>query len=277
MSRADVHIVTHTNAFVGCDNAAQYLLVMFKTGDSNSVGLAQELLTQLDPQVPGEQNSWNCDTLGEWAAAAPHIAYIELFFHTNQAATDWFIGPVQDAAATGAMDASPSLGAAVDEHLGHPGEATTLSATSLDRYPGFGQSAEAVRRDETIAYWEAFQRELLIRECMGEAGFDYAPAVAFPAGDVREGRGGPARPGSGVTLRVRRAPGRRPGTGSTRQPVRRRPGAVQPGAAAGERHRRRRDGPDRRRSGGAPRRGVRHRWLLRPGRRGGPERLGCPV
>jgi hypothetical protein len=184
---ADVHIVTHTNAFVGCDNAAQYLLVMFKTGDANSVGLAEELLQQLDPQVPGGQNSWDCDTLGECAAAAPHIAYIELFFHTNQAATDWFIGPVKDPNATGAMDASPSLGAAVDEHLGHPGAAApTLSTTSLDQYPGFGQSTEAVLRDETIAYWEAFQREHLIRECMGQAGFDYAPAVAFPTGDLRE-------------------------------------------------------------------------------------------
>jgi hypothetical protein len=188
---ADVHIVTHTNAFVGCDNAAQYLLVMFKTGDSNSVGLTQDLLAHLDPQVPGGQNSWNCDTLGECAAAAPHIAYIELFFHTNQAATDWFVGPVKDANATGAMDASPSLGAAVDEHLGHPGAgAATLAASSLDQYPGFGQSPEAVLRDETIAYWEAFQRELLIRECMGEAGFDYAPAAAFPVGDLREVAGG---------------------------------------------------------------------------------------
>jgi hypothetical protein len=184
---ADVHIVTHTNAYVGCDNTAQYLLVMYKTGDTNSMGLTGNLLEQLDPQVPGGQNSWNCDNLGECAAAAPHIAYIELFFHTNQAAADWFVGPLGDAQATGAMDASPYLGAALDEHLGHPGAAaTTLSTSALDDYAGFGQSTAATRRDETIAYWEAFQREQLIAACMAEAGFEYAPAVAFPTGDMLE-------------------------------------------------------------------------------------------
>ena len=184
---ANVHIVTHSNAFGGCDNSAQYLLVMFKTGDANSIGLKDELLQQLDPQVPGGQNSWNCDTLGECAANASHIAYIELFFHTNQAATDWFIGPGDDPEARGAMDASPFLGLAVDEHLGYPRAAdATTSTASLDEYAGFGRSPDAVLRDETIAYWEAFQREQLIGECMAGAGFDYLPAVAFPAGDMLE-------------------------------------------------------------------------------------------
>jgi hypothetical protein len=184
---ADVHIVTHTNAYVGCDNAAQYLLVMYKSGDANSAGLTDDLLQQLDPQVPGGRNSWNCDNLGECAAAAPHIAYIELFFHTNQAASDWFVGPLDDPEASGAIDASPALGAAVDAHLGHPrAAATSLSAAALDRIPGFGQSPPAVARDETIAYWEAYQREVTIRECMAEAGYEYAPAVAFPTGDMLE-------------------------------------------------------------------------------------------
>jgi hypothetical protein len=184
---ADVHIVTHTNAYGGCDNPAQYLLVMFKTGDANSVGLTGDLLNQLDPQVPGGRNSWNCDNLGECAAAAPHIAYIELFFHTNQAAADWFVGPLDDTNATGAMAASPHLGAALDEHLGFPrAAAATLSAAALDEYAGFGQSVEATQRDETIAYWEAFRREQLVGACMAEAGFDYAPAVAFPTGDMLE-------------------------------------------------------------------------------------------
>jgi hypothetical protein len=184
---ADVHIVTHTNAYVGCDNTAQYLLVMYKTGDANSIGLKDHLLGRLDPQVPGGQNSWNCDNLGECAASAPHIAYIELFFHTNQAAADWFIGPLDDAQATGAMDASPQLGLALDEHLGQPrAEVVTQTMSLLDEYTGFGQSAEAVQRDETIAYWEAFEREQLIAECMADAGFDYTPAVAFPTGDMLE-------------------------------------------------------------------------------------------
>jgi hypothetical protein len=184
---ANVHIVTHTNAYVGCDNAAQYLLVMFRSGDANSIDLKDNLLQQLDPQVPGSRNSWNCDRLGECAADAEHVAYIELFFHTNQPATDWFVGPGDDPEATGAMDASPYLGVALDEHLGYPrAVATAVSTTSLDQFAGFGQSPDAVLRDETIAYWEAFEREQLMRECMADAGFDYAPAVAFPTGDMIE-------------------------------------------------------------------------------------------
>lgn len=184
---ANVHVVTHSNAFGGCDNPAQYLLVMFKTGNANSTGLSNHLLQQLDPQVPGGRNSWNCDSLGECAARAEHIAYIELFFHTNQAAADWFIGPGDDPEATGAMNASPFVGAALDAHLGHPRAAeSALSEASFDRYPGFGRSEAAALRDETIAYSEAFEREQLVRECMADAGFSYVPAVAFPRGDMLE-------------------------------------------------------------------------------------------
>jgi hypothetical protein len=182
---ANVHIVTHTNAFEACGNAAQYLLVMFKSADANSIDLKDNLLQQLDPQVPGGQNSWNCDNLGECGANAAHIAYIELFFHTNQAATDWFVGPGDDPEARGGMDASPYLGVALDEHLGYP-RAAAVSTTSLDQYFGFGQSPDAALRDETIAYWEAFEREQVVRECMARAGFDYAPAVAFPTTDMVE-------------------------------------------------------------------------------------------
>lgn len=183
---ANVHIVTHSNAFgAGCGDAAQYLLVMFKTGNANSMGLRDELLARLDPQVPGGRNSWNCDTLGECASNAAHIAYIELFFHTNQAAVDWFVGPASDPHATGAMSASPHLGLALDEHLGYP-RSTGVLASPLDAYPGFGRSADAVLRDETIAYWEAFRREQFVATCMGDAGFDYTPAVAFPAQDTAD-------------------------------------------------------------------------------------------
>lgn len=54
------------------------------------------------------------------------------------------------------------------------------SPFSLDKYPGFGRSADAALRDDTIAYWEAFQREQLIAGCMAVAGFAYALDVAFP-------------------------------------------------------------------------------------------------
>lgn len=51
----------------------------------------------------------------------------------------------------------------------------------LDQYPGFGRSPEASLRDDTIAYWEAFRRELDIETCMSSNGFAYWPAVAFPS------------------------------------------------------------------------------------------------
>ena len=51
-------------------------------------------------------------------------------------------------------------------------------------YPGFGRSPDAVRRDNTIAYGEAFEREQSIAACMADAGFRYTPAVAFPAEDT---------------------------------------------------------------------------------------------
>lgn len=62
----------------------------------------------------------------------------------------------------------------------------------LDKYPGFGRSADAGLRDDTIAYWEAFQREQLIADCVAVAGFAYAPDVAFPTEAVvaiAEGQG----------------------------------------------------------------------------------------
>lgn len=62
----------------------------------------------------------------------------------------------------------------------------------LDKYPGFGRSADAALRDDTVAYWEAFQREQLIADCMAVAGFAYVLDVAFPTEAVvaiAEGQG----------------------------------------------------------------------------------------
>ncbi|HEX6425196.1 MAG TPA: S-layer homology domain-containing protein [Acidimicrobiales bacterium] len=183
---ANVHIATHTNAFgAGCGDPVQHLLVMYRSNNADSMGLRQALLDQLDPHVPGDQSTRNCDTLGECGALAPHVAYLELFFHTNEEATDWFTGPAHDPRPTGAVQASPFVGAALDQHLGSP-RAAEAAASVLDAYAGFGISADAELRDETIAYAEAFEREEVVRECMAEAGFEYAPAVAFPAGDVAE-------------------------------------------------------------------------------------------
>jgi hypothetical protein len=196
---AQVHVVTHTNAFEGCGNAAQYVLVMFKEGDVNSIGLRDELVAKLDPVVPGGRNSWNCfGVLGECSANAAHVAYVELFFHTNKAATDWFQGSHNNKCDQGCgwQAGGKALADAIDDHLGNPRAVSDPAAFALDGVEGFGRSPEATLRDDTIAYAEAFQRELGIATCMSGAGFEYTPAVAFPAervADIAAGLG--ASPG----------------------------------------------------------------------------------
>ncbi|MFD9946808.1 hypothetical protein ACFWYW_00105 [Nonomuraea sp. NPDC059023] len=87
---ADVHIVTHSNAIGGCPNSTQYLLVMFPSGSPKSTALTNELIEDLNPVVPGGSNKWDCDGLAECHAQAPHRVYVELFFHTNQQAVNWY-------------------------------------------------------------------------------------------------------------------------------------------------------------------------------------------
>jgi hypothetical protein len=186
---AQVHVVTHTNANVGCGNAAQYVLVMFKEGDANSTALRDQLLAKLDPVVPGHRNSWNCfGELAECSANAPHVAYVELFFHTNKAATDWFTGPHDNKCDQGCgwQAAGKGLADAIDDHLGNPRAASDPATFALDGYAGFGRTPEAVLRDDTIAYAEAFQRQVRVASCMSDAGFDHSPAVAFPADRVAD-------------------------------------------------------------------------------------------
>jgi len=113
---ANVHLVTHTNGFGGCpQTSAQYLLVMFRTGFWGSTDLTSKLLTYLDPVLPGGQQSWNCDGLDECVSArAAHRAYVELFFHDNQASVNAF-------QTAGYVDNNTwRYGWAVDAHLGYP-------------------------------------------------------------------------------------------------------------------------------------------------------------
>lgn len=210
---AQVHVVTHTNANgQGCGDAAQYVLVMFKQGDANSTGLSDELLAKLDPVVPGARNSWNCfGVLAECSANASHVAYVELFFHTNKAATDWFMGPHDGKCTQGCgwQDAGKGLADAIDDHLGNPRALSDPSTFALDVYEGFGRSPEALLRDDTIAYREAFQREVEVASCMSDAGLNYAPAVAFPADRVAAIAAGlgvrPQWPASGSPASVNQA------------------------------------------------------------------------
>jgi hypothetical protein len=209
---AQVHIPTHTNANVGCGDSAQYVLAMFKEGDANSTRLRDQLLAKLDPVVPGGRNSWNCfGRFAECSANAPHVAYLELLFHTNKAATDWFMGPHDGKCAQvcGWQAGGKGLADAIDDHLGNPRAVSDPAAFALDGYEGFGRSPEAVLRDDTIAYAEAFQREVEVAACMSDAGFEHSPAVAFPAdrvADIAAGLGvGPRWPASGAPASRNRA------------------------------------------------------------------------
>lgn len=58
--------------------------------------------------------------------------------------------------------------------------AEAQEAFPLDSTPGLGRSPAAAQRDETIAAWEAFQREQVIASCMARAGFRYVVTAAFP-------------------------------------------------------------------------------------------------
>ncbi len=115
---ADVHIVTHTNASNPCNDTPQYLLVMYSSGNANSTGLRTKLIENLDPVVPGGQNTWNCDALIECNSVnAPHRAYLELFFHTNQSAVNWY--QAGGSHGTG-VNNTWRVGLSVDQQLGYP-------------------------------------------------------------------------------------------------------------------------------------------------------------
>jgi HAMP domain-containing protein len=71
------------------------------------------------------------------------------------------------------------------ESIVSPASAAGPSAYAVDPYPGFGRTAAASARDETIAAWEAFRRERHIASCMGTAGFDYQLEVTYPVDELR--------------------------------------------------------------------------------------------
>ncbi|MFD9946807.1 hypothetical protein ACFWYW_00100 [Nonomuraea sp. NPDC059023] len=68
--------------------------------------------------------------------------------------------------------------------LALPSFATDRSESPLDSFPGFGKSPEAELRDDTIAYWEAYQQEAIIAACMSRAGFTYWRDTSFPEAET---------------------------------------------------------------------------------------------
>ncbi len=53
---------------------------------------------------------------------------------------------------------------------------------AVDTIPGFGITPKNAMRDDTIALWEAYQRESIVQQCMQSAQLTYDIEVAFPAG-----------------------------------------------------------------------------------------------
>ena len=108
---SDIHIVTHTNAFRGCNSSASYLLTMYF--NSNDRALATELATALDGGVPaGRVTSFRSDLAELSTGATRGDAYVELQFHDNQATQRWLYGQSQHAAWR--------YGFAVDRYLNYP-------------------------------------------------------------------------------------------------------------------------------------------------------------
>jgi len=64
-----------------------------------------------------------------------------------------------------------------------PGAAQThQNIIDADSIPGFGTTKENALRDDTIALWEAYKREIIVKNCMEMSQHQYQIEVAFPTG-----------------------------------------------------------------------------------------------
>lgn len=118
---AQIYIVTHTNGIgSGCPQTPSYLRVMYDSTVSYSLTLKNMLVANLDPVTPGGESPASCElTFHEcWAPWAWYRAYVELFFHTNVAATNWFQGGGFEG--EGGVTESWRYGYSVDVILGFP-------------------------------------------------------------------------------------------------------------------------------------------------------------
>lgn len=82
--------------------------------------------------------------------------------------------------------ATVDTGAADSTTVDEPSESSTLSPGTqpstkpLDDIPGLGVSESAALRDDMIAYYEAWQRDMLVAHCMAQAGQTWLPEVLYP-------------------------------------------------------------------------------------------------
>lgn len=63
-------------------------------------------------------------------------------------------------------------------------QAEPPAAPALDDVPGLGSSKAGLERDEVISYWEAWERDTLIAECVDKAGFVWHPEALYPDDEV---------------------------------------------------------------------------------------------
>ena len=109
---SDVHVAIHSNADPsGCGASSQYVLTMYKLGNTNSQQLATKIRDKIDPITPGGKNMWDAN-LAELNAQATHRAYLEVSFHTNFNAQSWM--------GASSKKSGWRLGWAIDNHLGYP-------------------------------------------------------------------------------------------------------------------------------------------------------------
>jgi len=113
---ADIHIITHTNAFRDpCPETSDYTLFWWEddADDRDDRALANELRKWVGPEIPGpvvideKQNQLELDTNARWGDA-----YVELQFHTNPARQTWLFNNTDTSA--------PIYGNAIDTYLGNP-------------------------------------------------------------------------------------------------------------------------------------------------------------
>ena len=118
---ADVYIITHTNAYGGCDSSPDYSLIMDRS-HTQSQNLSDKLETWVDSLPLGvSTNRWpDTNSENNSSNSAPYRSYVELFFHDNQDSVDWFEGGTF-AGGIGVKYAY-IYGVAVDMTLGYPGD-----------------------------------------------------------------------------------------------------------------------------------------------------------
>lgn len=105
------HIITHSNANVGCHNSINHFLTIYEHANDHT--LAENLEARLNPAVPGSASQRHETVWAELEANRQYgDTYVELQFHTNSSTQAWLHG--------GSHQAAYNYGVAVDITIGYP-------------------------------------------------------------------------------------------------------------------------------------------------------------